>query len=83
MDIVSKIYKLSKNASYDMSFSFDDSLILDKDSELAGMLGDVSAGILRPEIYLARKYGVSEEEALKMMPTYEDTTKSPYEGTEE
>lgn len=83
MDIVSKIYKLSKNASYDMSFSFDDSLILDKDSELAGMLGDVSAGILRPEIYLARKYGVSEGEALKMMPYYEDTINSPYEGTEE
>ena len=83
MDIVSKIYKLSKNASYDMSFSFDDSLILDKDSELAGMLGDVSAGILRPEIYLARKYGVSEEVSIKMMPTYEDTTKSTYEGTEE
>lgn len=83
MDIVSKIYKLSKNASYDMSFSFDDSLILDKDSELAGMLGDVSAGILRPEIYLARKYGVSEGEALKMMPYYEDIINSPYEGTEE
>lgn len=83
MDIVSKIYKLSKNASYDMSFSFDDSLILDKDSELAGMLGDVSAGILRPEIYLARKYGVSEGEALKMMPYYEDTINSTYEGTEE
>ena len=83
MDIVSKIYKLSNNTSYDMSFNFDDSLILDKDLELASMLGDVSAGILRPEIYLAKKYGVSEEEALKMMPTYDDFTKSPYEGTEE
>ena len=83
MDIVSKIYKLSKNTSYDMSFSFDDSLVLDKDSELASMLGDVSAGILRPEIYLAKKYGVSKEEALKMMPEYEDTINSPYEGTEE
>lgn len=83
MDIVSKIYKLSNNTSYDMSFNFDDSLILDKDLELASMLGDVSAGILRPEIYLAKKYGVSEEEALKMMPTYDDVTKSPYEGTEE
>lgn len=69
----------------DVSFDWDDSLVLDKDSELESMRNDVSAGILRPEIYLAKKYGVSEEEALKMMPNVEDSikTKSPFDDLEE
>ena len=32
------------------------------------MQQDATAGIIRKEIYIAKKYGVSEEEALKMMP---------------
>ena len=47
------------------------------------MLTDVSANILRPEIYLAKKYGVTEEEALKMMPQLEESAMSPYNGLEE
>ncbi|MGL5751068.1 MAG: phage portal protein [Paraclostridium sp.] len=83
LDTIAKIYNLSSNKSYEMSFSFDDSLVMDKDLELMSMLGDVSAGILRPEVYLARKYGLSEEEAIKLMPSYEDVVTSPYKGTEE
>lgn len=69
----------------DVSFDWDDSLVLDKDSELESMRNDVAAGILRPEIYLAKKYGVSEDEALKMMPDVEDSikTKSPFDNLEE
>ncbi|MDU1453159.1 MAG: phage portal protein [Paeniclostridium sordellii] len=69
----------------DVSFDWDDSLVLDKDSELESMRSDVAAGILRPEIYLSKKYGVSEEEALKMMPDIEDSikTKSPFDNLEE
>lgn len=82
MDTLSKLYRLS-NSKYEVSFSWDDSLIMNKGEELASMLADVSANILRPEIYLAKKYGVSEEEALKMMPSYEDSIMSPYNGLEE
>lgn len=69
----------------DISFKFDDSIVVDKNTELAGMLNDVSAGILRPEIYLAKKYGVSEQEALKMMPDMSNSVKtgSPFDGMEE
>lgn len=54
--------------NYDVSFDWDDSIIVDKKEKLVSMQSDVAAGILRPEIYLAEKYGVTEEEALKMMP---------------
>lgn len=82
------LYKLNTSPidiDRDVSFDWDDSLVLDKDSELESMRNDVAANILRPEIYLAKKYGVSEEEALKMMPEIEDIikTKTPFDEIEE
>jgi A118 family predicted phage portal protein len=66
----------------DMSFDFDDSIVVDKEKELASMQADVSSGLLRPEIYLAKKYGISEEEALKMMPTTDTLIRnSPFDST--
>lgn len=88
MNDLATLYKLNISPidiDKDVSFDWDDSLVLDKDSELEAMRNDVAAGILRPEIYLAKKYGVSEEEALKMMPNVEDSIKikSPFDDLEE
>ncbi|CEP83985.1 bacteriophage portal protein [[Clostridium] sordellii] len=88
MNDLATLYKLNVtpiDIDKDVSFDWDDSLVLDKDSELESMRNDVAAGILRPEIYLAKKYGVSEEEALKMMPNVEDSIKpkSPFYDLEE
>lgn len=88
MNDLATLYKLNRSPidiDKDVSFDWDDSLVLDKDSELESMRNDVAAGILRPEIYLAKKYGVSEDEALKMMPDVEDIikTKSPFDNLEE
>ena len=86
MYILSILYKLpvGKFNKENISFDWDDSIILDKDTELAAMREDVAAGILKPEIYLAKKYGVSEEEAKKLMPGIENSikTKSPYDDLE-
>lgn len=82
MDVLAKLYKLS-NQTYEITFNWDDSLIMNKDTELASMQADVVAGLLKPEIYLAKKYGCSIEEALKMMPNVEESTKSPFYGLEE
>ena len=80
-----KIEVGSLDIDKDVTFEWDDSLIMDKDSELESMRNDVAAGILKPEIYLSKKYGVSEEEALKMMPLPQESikTNSPYDGLEE
>jgi A118 family predicted phage portal protein len=47
---------------------YDDSLINDPKEALESIFEDVSAGLVRPEVYLARKYGMTEEEALNLMP---------------
>lgn len=67
MDVYAKLYNLP-SSEYEMTFSFDDSLVMDKDAELTSMLGDVSAGILKAELYIMKKYGVDEKTARSMMP---------------
>lgn len=52
----------------DVSCSWDDSIVMDKEKELMSMQQDAASGMIRKELYIARKYGVTEEEARKMMP---------------
>lgn len=79
MNVWCKIGRFA-NSNYEQSFKWDDSIVVDKETELASMQADVAAGLLRPEIYLAKKYGITEEEALKMMPKVDNTlTKSPFD----
>lgn len=82
MSVWGQLYGLC-SGNYETSYKWDDSLVVDKETELNSMLADVSANILRPEIYLAKKYGVTEDEALKMMPEFEEVKQSPYSGYEE
>lgn len=55
-------------SNYDVSYKWDDSIVVDREKELLSMQQDASLGFIRKELYIAKKYGVSEEEALKMMP---------------
>ena len=52
----------------ELALAFDDSLVRDPQETLRDMLADVSMGLVRPELYLAKKYGVTEEDAKAMMP---------------
>lgn len=52
----------------DVSCSWDDSIVVDKEKELMSMQQDAASGMIRKEIYIAQKYGVTEKEAIKMMP---------------
>lgn len=76
MSVWAKLYNLNTNMNYDITFNWDDSLVLDKDTELESMRQDVASGIIRAELYIMKKYGVSEEEARKMMPDTQDTINS-------
>lgn len=62
------------NEDVKISIDFDDSIIEDTRTELQDMRADVAAGLIRGELYVSKKYGVSEEEARKMMPNMEDMT---------
>lgn len=72
MDFYTSIYHLAPVGSYQTTFNWGDSILSDREKELAEMQQDVTAGIIRKELYIAKKYGVSEEEALKMMPQQTD-----------
>ena len=72
MDVMAQLSGLSGRKKYEMSFDWDDSIVIDKEQELASMQQDAVAGFIRKEIYVAAKYGVSEEEALKMMPQQDE-----------
>ena len=51
-----------------VTVDFDDSIIEDKQSVYNDMRLDVSAGLLKPELYIMKKYNVSQEEARGMIP---------------
>ena len=68
MDFYASIYNLAPYGNYDVTFNWGDSILADKEKELLSMQQDASLGFIRKELYIAKKYGVSEEEALKMMP---------------
>lgn len=72
MDVMAQLSGLSGRKKYEMSFEWDDSIVIDKEQELASMQQDAVAGFIRKELYVAAKYGVSEEEALKMMPQQDE-----------
>ena len=60
--------KLAPSGRYDLSFSWDDSVIIDASSEQKIRLEEVNSGIIAPEVYLAWRYGVSSEDAKKLLP---------------
>ena len=68
-------------SGYEFVCDFNDSILTDDESETQSMREDVAASIIRPELYIAKKYKVSENEAKKMMPKPEvpkNTTPDPY-----
>lgn len=53
---------------YEVSFDWDDSVIVDAELERQQDMKDLAAGILRPEEYRAKWYGETLEEAAKNLP---------------
>jgi A118 family predicted phage portal protein len=68
MDTYATIYRLAPGGAYEVSYNFDDSLIVDSDTENMIALQEVSANILSKEQYLMKRYGVTKEQAREMMP---------------
>lgn len=68
MDYLTTLYSLAQAGEFTTSFIFDDSIVVDALQEQSIMLAEVGAGLIRGEAYLMKRYGISEEEALKMLP---------------
>lgn len=67
-----KVMGFYLNQTLEASFSFDDSLVVDAESEQKIRLQEVSMGLIKPEEYLMWRYGVTEKEAQKMLPEVEE-----------
>lgn len=71
MDAISTLYHLAPDGNYETSFNWDDSIIVDMDSEVAIKLQEVAAGIMSREEYRMWRYGEDEETARKNLPGME------------
>lgn len=71
MDYLATFYGLVGKGDYVVSFDFDDSIIIDSNAEQAIMLNEVAAGLIKPEFYLMKRYGLEEEAAREMLPDYD------------
>ncbi len=63
-----QMYSIRCGAVPEASFEFDDSLTVDSEAEQKIIMQEVAAGLVSPVFYLMRRYGVTEEQALKMLP---------------
>lgn len=82
MDELCTLYGIAPTGEYETSFEFDDSLIVDSGTDQAIMLQEVGAGIIKPEIYLMKRYGLTEEQCKEWMPNA-DVKKEPDDVEEE
>lgn len=68
MDIYATLYKLAPTGAYEVSYNWDDSIIVDTESEQAIRMAEVSGGMTSNEFYLTWRYGVTPEQAKEIMP---------------
>lgn len=64
---VAGIKEVAIPENYEVSFEWDDSLIVDSKSEQAIMMAEVGASIITPEFYLKKRYGATDEQIKEMM----------------
>jgi A118 family predicted phage portal protein len=67
---IAEYYDVESNLDIESEIivNFDDSILEDKEKDRRRMLDEIAAGILRPEIYVMKTYGVTKEIAMQMMP---------------
>lgn len=83
MDYLCDLYKITPKGDHVVSFDFDDSIVVDSKEEQAIMLNEVNASLIKPEYYLMKRYGVSEEEAKEMLPDLDTgIDESQFDGME-
>lgn len=68
MDFYTSLYALAPAGDYALRFAWGDGILEDADKEFAHRAQMVEQGILKPEKLLSWYFGVSEEQALEMLP---------------
>lgn len=63
MDVLTTLYNLAPQGSYETSFNWDDSLIVDAEREQTLQMQEVTAGLRSRLKYIMFRYGLTEEQA--------------------
>ena len=63
IDRYCNLYKITENGTYEVAYSWDDSIIIDKDSERQIDLLDIQAGLLSKVEYRMKWFGETREQA--------------------
>lgn len=74
MDVLTTLYRLAPLGKYEISYEWDDSILVDAKEEQSIMMQEANMGYIKKEFYLMKRYGVTEEQAKQMLPEVEDTT---------
>ena len=67
MDVYTTLYELAPDGEYDVSFEWDDSIQVDKESEMNKRLSLVNAGISNKVEFRMWYYGETEEQAIQAL----------------
>lgn len=63
MDVLTTLYNLAPQGKYEVSFNWDDSLIVDTEREQTLQMQEVNAGLRSKIKYIMFRYGLTEEQA--------------------
>lgn len=63
MDVLTSLYGLAPDGNYEVSFNWDDSLVVDTEKEQMLQMQEVNAGLRSKLKYIMYRYGLTEEQA--------------------
>lgn len=63
MDVLATLYNLAPQGNYEVSFNWDDSLIVDTEREQTLQMQEVNVGLRSKVKYIMFRYGLTEEQA--------------------
>ena len=63
MDVLATLYNLAPQGNYEVSFNWDDSLIVDTEKEQMLQMQEVNQGLRSKVKYIMFRYGLTEEQA--------------------
>lgn len=63
MDVLTTLYNLAPQGNYEVSFNWDDSLIVDTEREQTLQMQEVNVGLRSKVKYIMFRYGLTEEQA--------------------
>lgn len=72
VDVLCTLYRLAPAGDYEVSYKWDDSLVVDAETERQQDIRDVNLGIMTKAEYRAKWYGETIEEAQKNLPQEAD-----------